>query len=231
MRNPSGRHDMLGHNKFGCESRDLLGLVIHSVHRNLSSPMTKPLHRHHPGDLVLDSFAGSGTTGAVAHKMGRRWIMVELGEHCHTTSFPPEKVIDGETRAGDAGGGWQGGGGFRYIPPGPTLLATDRWGNWVINPGIQRRHAVGGHVQAGGLHLRAQRRALWWQHGQQRAGLHLCDHPDPGPSSSTRWPRRWGQSAPCWCCCGRLPGGRWRRLAQPHGEEDPEDGVPLRVGP
>jgi adenine-specific DNA-methyltransferase len=35
------------------------------------------------GDLVLDSFAGSGTTGAVAHKMGRRWIMVELGEHCH----------------------------------------------------------------------------------------------------------------------------------------------------
>ena len=42
-----------------------------------------------PGDLVLDSFAGSGTTGAVAHKMGRRWIMVELGEHCHTHIIPP----------------------------------------------------------------------------------------------------------------------------------------------
>ena len=41
-----------------------------------------------PGDLVLDSFAGSGTTGAVAHKMGRRWIMVELGEHCHTHIIP-----------------------------------------------------------------------------------------------------------------------------------------------
>jgi len=41
-----------------------------------------------PGDLVLDSFAGSGTTGAVAHKMGRKWIMVELGDHCHTHIQP-----------------------------------------------------------------------------------------------------------------------------------------------
>ncbi len=41
-----------------------------------------------PGEWVLDSFAGSGTTGAVAHKMGRRWIMVELGEHCHTHIIP-----------------------------------------------------------------------------------------------------------------------------------------------
>ncbi len=65
-----------------------------------------------PGDLVLDSFAGSGTTGAVAHKMGRRWIMVELGEHCHTHIIPRlKKVIDGQ----DPGGvtevtGWKGGG-------------------------------------------------------------------------------------------------------------------------
>ena len=67
-----------------------------------------------PGDIVLDSFAGSGTTGAVAQKMGRRWIMVELGEHCHTHIIPRlRKVIDGE----DPGGvteatGWKGGGGF-----------------------------------------------------------------------------------------------------------------------
>lgn len=54
-----------------------------------------------PGDLVLDSFAGSGTTGAVAHKMGRRWIMVELGEHCHTHILPRlRKVIDGEDHGG-----------------------------------------------------------------------------------------------------------------------------------
>jgi adenine-specific DNA-methyltransferase len=69
-----------------------------------------------PGDLVLDSFAGSGTTGAVAHKMGRRWIMVELGEHCHTHIIPRlKKVIDGEDPGGvSEATGWQGGGGFRY---------------------------------------------------------------------------------------------------------------------
>jgi adenine-specific DNA-methyltransferase len=54
-----------------------------------------------PGDWVLDSFAGSGTTGAVAHKMGRRWIMVELGKHCHTHIIPRlKKVIDGEDQGG-----------------------------------------------------------------------------------------------------------------------------------
>ena len=90
-----------------------------------------------PNDLVLDSFAGSGTTGAVAHKMGRRWILVELGEHCHTHILPRlKKVIDGE----DPGGitkavGWKGGGGFRYYRLAPSLLERDKWGNWVINRG------------------------------------------------------------------------------------------------
>jgi adenine-specific DNA-methyltransferase len=56
-----------------------------------------------PGDLVLDSFAGSGTTGAVAHKMGRRWIMVELGEHAITHCVPClNKVIDGQDPGGIA---------------------------------------------------------------------------------------------------------------------------------
>jgi len=88
-----------------------------------------------PGDLILDSFAGSGTTGAAAHKMGRRWIMVELGEHCHTHIIPRmTRVIDGD----DSGGitestNWQGGGGFRYYKLAPSLLAKDKWGNWVIN--------------------------------------------------------------------------------------------------
>jgi adenine-specific DNA-methyltransferase len=87
-----------------------------------------------PGDLVLDSFAGSGTTGAVAQKMHRRWIMVELGEHCHTHLIPRlHKVIDAE----DAGGitevvKWKGGGGFRYYRLAPSLLEKDPWGNWVI---------------------------------------------------------------------------------------------------
>ncbi len=88
-----------------------------------------------PGDLVLDSFAGSGTTGAVAHKMGRRWIMVELGEHCQTHIVPRmKKVIDGD----DPGGvtqetGWEGGGGFRYYRLAPSLLKLDHHGFWIIN--------------------------------------------------------------------------------------------------
>ena len=88
-----------------------------------------------PGDLVLDSFAGSGTTGAVAHKMGRRWIMVELGEHCHTHIIPRlQKVIDGEDQGGISQAvNWQGGGGFRYYKLAPSLLQQDRWGNWVVN--------------------------------------------------------------------------------------------------
>ena len=87
------------------------------------------------GDLVLDSFAGSGTTGAVAHKMGRKWIMVELGEHCHTHIIPRlQKVIDGTDQGGISKAvNWTGGGGFRYYKLAPSLLERDRWGNLTIN--------------------------------------------------------------------------------------------------
>lgn len=86
-------------------------------------------------DLILDSFLGSGTTAAVAHKMGRRWIGIELGEHCHTHCIPRlKKVIGGDdpggiTKAVD----WKGGGGFRYYKLAPSLLEKDKWDNWVIS--------------------------------------------------------------------------------------------------
>ncbi|MBU2708643.1 site-specific DNA-methyltransferase [Zooshikella marina] len=88
-----------------------------------------------PGDLILDSFAGSGTTGAVAHKMGRRWILIELGDHCETHIVPRlKKVIDGEDQGGISKSvNWQGGGGFRYFRLAPSLLKKDNWGNWIIN--------------------------------------------------------------------------------------------------
>jgi adenine-specific DNA-methyltransferase len=88
-----------------------------------------------PGDWVLDSFAGSGTTGAVAHKMGRRWIMVELGDHCHTHVIPRlRKVVDGSDPGGITDAvKWKGGGGFRYYRLAPSLLEKDKWGNWVIS--------------------------------------------------------------------------------------------------
>lgn len=93
-------------------------------------------HFSNKGDWVLDSFAGSGTTGAVAHKMGRRWIMIELGEHCHTHIIPRMKrVIDGTDQGGISKAvNWQGGGGFRYYKLAPSLLKKDKFGNWIINP-------------------------------------------------------------------------------------------------
>ncbi|CCN20302.1 site-specific DNA-methyltransferase [Bordetella bronchiseptica] len=119
-----------------------------------------------PGDIVLDSFAGSGTTGAVAHKMGRRWLMVELGEHCHTHILPRlRKVIDGE----DGGGvtesvGWEGGGGFRYYSLAPSLIVNDRWGNPVINPEYNAAQLAEALAKLEGFSY-APSEVQWWQHG------------------------------------------------------------------
>jgi adenine-specific DNA-methyltransferase len=88
-----------------------------------------------PNDIVLDSFGGSGTTGAVAQKMKRRWIMVELGDHADTHIAPRlRNVIDGKDPNGVSDSlGWIGGGGFRFFRLAPSLLAKDKWGNWVIS--------------------------------------------------------------------------------------------------
>lgn len=88
-----------------------------------------------PGDLVLDSFLGSGTTAAVAHKMGRKYIGIELGEHCHTHCIPRlQKVIDGTDQGGISKSlNWQGGGGFKYYYLAPSLLNKDKYGQYVIS--------------------------------------------------------------------------------------------------
>lgn len=84
-------------------------------------------------DLVLDSFLGSGTTAAVAHKMGRRWIGIEMGEHAKTHCAPRlQKVVDGEQGGISEAVSWKGGGGFRFYRLAPSLLEKDRWDNWVI---------------------------------------------------------------------------------------------------
>ena len=119
-----------------------------------------------PGDLILDSFAGSGTTGAVAHKMGRRWIMVELGEHCHTHVIPRlKKVIDGEDKGGITDSvSWQGGGGFRYYKLAPSLIVNDRWGNPVINPEYNAAQLAEALAKLEGFSY-APSETQWWQHG------------------------------------------------------------------
>lgn len=120
-----------------------------------------------PGDLVLDSFAGSGTTGAVAHKMGRRWIMVELGEHCHTHIIPRlKKVIDGEDQGGISQAvNWKGGGGFRYYRLAPSLLQQDRWGQWVINKDYNAEMLAAAICKLEGFTY-APSDAHYWQHGK-----------------------------------------------------------------
>lgn len=118
------------------------------------------------GDWVLDSFAGSGTTGAVAHKMGRRWIMVELGEHCHTHIAPRlKKIIDGT----DLGGiteavGWKGGGGYRYYQLAPSLLTQDKWGNWVISKEYNAPMLAEAVCKLEGFFY-APSETVYWQHG------------------------------------------------------------------
>lgn len=118
------------------------------------------------GDLVLDSFAGSGTTGAVAHKMGRRWIMVELGEHIQTHIVPRlTKVVNGD----DPGGitksvDWKGGGGFRYFKLAPSLLKEDAWGRLVINTEFNPEMLAEAVCKLEGFTY-APSDTRYWQHG------------------------------------------------------------------
>lgn len=120
-----------------------------------------------PGDLVLDSFAGSGTTGATAHKMGRRWIMVELGEHCHTHILPRmRRVIDGEDGAGVTKAmAWRGGGGFRYYRLAASLIVNDRWGNPVVNPEYDAAQLAEALCKLEGFEY-APSGEHWWAHGR-----------------------------------------------------------------
>lgn len=130
-------HEQCGHNQ---EAKKELLKLFPGIEPFSTPKPERLLHRilqiaTDPGDLVLDSFAGSGTTGAVAHKMGRRWIMVELGDHCRTYTQPRlAKVVQGR----DDGGiseevSWTGGGGFRFYRLAPSLLERDKWGNWVVS--------------------------------------------------------------------------------------------------
>ncbi|WP_372798630.1 site-specific DNA-methyltransferase [Litorivivens sp.] len=173
-----------------------------------------------PNDLVLDSFAGSGTTGAVAHKMGRRWIMVELGEHCHTHIIPRlQKVIDGEDQGGISKAvNWRGGGGFRYYKLAPSLIVDDRWGNPVINPDYNAAHLAEALCKLEGFSY-APSEVHWWQHGHsserdfiyvttqnlsaeqlQALSDELALSPDPSPASGR------GESRSLLVCCAAFHG-------------------------
>lgn len=91
-------------------------------------------HFTKPGDLVLDSFLGSGTTAAVAHKMGRKYIGIELGDHCYTLCKSRlDRVIEGEQTGISNDVNWQGGGGYKFYEIAPTLIVKDEYGNDVFS--------------------------------------------------------------------------------------------------
>lgn len=161
-------YDEVGHNdEAKKESKELFGDAVFGTPKPERLLERVVMLASNPGDWILDSFAGSGTTGAVAHKMGRRWIMVELGEHCHTHIIPRmKKVIDGEDQGGISKAvGWQGGGGFRYYRLGPSLIVDDAWGNPIINPQFNAAMLAEAMCKLEGFAFEPNPEA-YWQHGR-----------------------------------------------------------------
>ncbi len=119
-----------------------------------------------PNDLVLDSFLGSGTTASVAQKMGRRWIGIELGDHCYTHCIPRlNRVIDGT----DAGGitkdvSWQGGGGYKFYELAPTLIVKDEHGNDVFSEQYNAQMLLAAVAKVNG-YFYAPDPAVFWKQG------------------------------------------------------------------
>ena len=118
-----------------------------------------------PGDLVLDSFLGSGTTAAVAHKMGRRWIGIEMGDHVYTHCIPRlQKVIKGE----DAGGvtkstGWLCGGGFKFYELASSLIVKDKYGQQIISDKYNADMLAEAMCKILGYHYKPDSEKYWKQ--------------------------------------------------------------------
>ena len=117
-----------------------------------------------PGDLVLDSFLGSGTTAAVAHKMGRRWIGIEMGDHAYThCAVRMRKVIDGEQGGISKAQNWHGGGGFKFYELAPSLLNKDKYGNLVINKAYNADMLAAAMAKQEGFTYRPSTEQYWKQ--------------------------------------------------------------------
>lgn len=119
------------------------------------------------GDIVLDSFLGSGTTAAVAHKMNRRWIGIELGEHANTHCLPRIKaVVDGSDQNGISKSvNWLGGGGFKFYNLAPSLLRKDSFGNFVIDENYNANMLATAMCKHEGFKFYPDE-TLYWKHGK-----------------------------------------------------------------
>lgn len=117
-------------------------------------------------DLVLDSFLGSGTTAAVAHKMGRRYIGIELGDHAITHCYPRLKaVVDGEQGGISRSVNWKGGGGFKYYALAPSLLKKDKFDNWIISKEYNADMLAAAMAKQEGFRYNPHE-SIYWKQGQ-----------------------------------------------------------------
>jgi len=119
------------------------------------------------GDLVLDSFLGSGTTAAVAQKMGRKYIGVELGNQAYTLCYPRlKKVTDGTDQGGiSKAQNWKGGSGFKFYELAPSLLKEDKFGNLIINKEYNADMLAAAMAKQEGYTYQPDN-TLYWKQGQ-----------------------------------------------------------------
>lgn len=126
-----------------------------------------------PGDIVLDSFLGSGTTAATAHKLGRKYIGVELGEHCYSLCLPRlQKVVDGDQTGISPAINWQGGGGFKFYELAPTLIVKDKHGNPVISDKYNAQMLVAAIAKLNG-YTYAPNPDVYWNQGVSQTGSYI----------------------------------------------------------
>ena len=128
----------------------------------------------HEGDLVLDSFLGSGTTAAVAHKMGRRYIGIEMGEHAYTHCKKRlDMVVSGEDKGGISKSvKWENGGGYRFYELAPTLINKDEFGEYIINPDYSADMLAAAMALHEGFTYEPDSSAFWKQsHGNEKSYL------------------------------------------------------------
>ena len=124
-------------------------------------------------DLVLDSFLGSGTTAAVAHKMGRRFIGIELGDHCYTHCLPRlQKVVDGEQGGISKAVEWKGGGGFKFYELAPTLIVKDSHGNPVFSDKYNAEMLVAAVAKLNGF-VYAPNAECFWKQGKAQDNSYI----------------------------------------------------------
>lgn len=115
-------------------------------------------------DIVLDSFLGSGTTAAVATKMNRQWIGIELGEHAITHCVPRlQSVVEGEQRGISKAVNWKGGGGFKFYTLAPSLIQKDKYGNDIINPLYNPNMLAAAMAKQEGFHYSPHENTYWKQ--------------------------------------------------------------------